>query len=338
MPENYVQPVTDRQQCYTCHKTVTGKKKLSKCSKCHAITYCGKECQVLDFDRHKWNCIPVMVTAIPGKSRGLVAARDIKMGEFIFLDKPEIKMPLNDLDTSSLMKQVENLSSEAKLHFYKLEECKCKHSKINKEASIFCKNGTGDGLGMMFLYLNCTLINHSCAPNAYAELVEDKKMEVRAIKDISKGEEVTVFYKCLPGRTYVAMGWKVKERKKVIKEYMQFDCKCCVCSGNVPGQEEITKQLLELDGKWFRIKNNEKPDYSDLVNTIDKIVDLSIMLYVGTIGDKADPLRMMAQLSYNIRDKEHLEKAKRKLKKLAEDTKLNTVMNIYEEISKLELA
>ena len=46
MPETYIEPMTNRQECYKCHKTVTGKKKLSKCGKCHAITYCGVECQV----------------------------------------------------------------------------------------------------------------------------------------------------------------------------------------------------------------------------------------------------------------------------------------------------
>ena len=44
-----------------------------------------------DFARHKWNCVPVMVTEIEGKGRGLVAAKDIKMGELIFKDKPVIK-------------------------------------------------------------------------------------------------------------------------------------------------------------------------------------------------------------------------------------------------------
>ena len=137
MPECYIRmSLTDRQVCFKCHKSVTGKRKLSKCSKCHTITYCGRECQVADWPRHAWNCIPVMVTEIPGKGRGLVAARDIKMGEFIFLDKPAVKLPdqspirtfespdpgLSEEDINSIMKQVNNLSSEAKLQFYKLEE------------------------------------------------------------------------------------------------------------------------------------------------------------------------------------------------------------------------
>ena len=91
MPETHIEPMTNRQECFKCHKTMTGKKKFPKCAGCHAITYCGQECAREDFARHKWNCVPVMVTEIPGKGRGLVAAKDIKIGELIFTDKPLIK-------------------------------------------------------------------------------------------------------------------------------------------------------------------------------------------------------------------------------------------------------
>ena len=90
MPETYIEPLTDRYTCFQCNKAAPDKKKLLKCGGCQAITYCSQECQVEDRPRHKWNCVPVMVTEIEGKGRGLVAARDIKMGELIFVDKPMI--------------------------------------------------------------------------------------------------------------------------------------------------------------------------------------------------------------------------------------------------------
>ena len=123
MPEFYIEPLTDRQQCFKCHTTVTGKNKLSKCSGCHAITYCSRECQVQDWSRHGWNCVPVMVTQIPGKGRGLVAAKDITMGELIFIDKPMIevngtKWKENRVTEAMIvMKNIDNLPSEAKVQF-----------------------------------------------------------------------------------------------------------------------------------------------------------------------------------------------------------------------------
>ena len=63
MPEFYLEPLTDRHTCFKCEKTV--KKKVLKCNRCHAITYCGVECQIADWDRHGWNCVPAMVTGFP---------------------------------------------------------------------------------------------------------------------------------------------------------------------------------------------------------------------------------------------------------------------------------
>ena len=130
MPETYIEPLTDRQVCCTCKKTVDGKKKLLKCGGCHAITYCGQECQVADRPRHKWNCLPVMVTKIPGKGRGLVAAREIKIGELIFVDKPVITVD-SDFETGdlnddmktykSILSQSARLPSKAKFQFNSLK-------------------------------------------------------------------------------------------------------------------------------------------------------------------------------------------------------------------------
>merc|ERR1719221_1397167 len=99
-------PLTESQICFKCHKSVLGN--VSKCGGCHAVSYCGRECQLADRPRHKWNCLPVMVTEFPGKGRGLVAARDIKMGELIFKDKPTFKVTLDNFglpDLDSLKKQ-----------------------------------------------------------------------------------------------------------------------------------------------------------------------------------------------------------------------------------------
>ena len=99
MPEFYTEPMNDRKTCSVCQMTAAakekGKKVLLTCIKCHAITYCGVECQSDDWARHEWNCVPVMVTEVQGRGRGLVAARDIKKGELIFIDKPVIKLAMN---------------------------------------------------------------------------------------------------------------------------------------------------------------------------------------------------------------------------------------------------
>ena len=335
MPESYIQPVTDRQSCYKCQKSVTGKMKLSKCSRCHAITYCGKQCRVADWPRHGWNCVPVMVTEYEGKGRGLVAARDIKKGELIFMDKPLLKMEAEfRLDTVfSLAQQIENLPSEARLFFYKLKWDKyCSNS--SKELDIFCSNAREIG-GWWILFLNAALVNHSCAPNSSLDTIKEEGgtswCEVKAIKDIVKGEEVTVFYESgaisLQEYSYQVYGCNAQERKMAIKKNFNFDCKCCVCSEEVPEQEEIIKQLLHLH-RALKL-NNSRKEPSELAKKVkiwDQIVDLNLKLYIGSVCDKIWSMQDLGEAAQEAEDEILEKKAFDGLKKIAEDYKLNRVV------------
>ena len=68
------------------------------------------------------------------------------------------------------------------------------------------------------------------------------KVEVRAIKDISKGDEITRSY--LSSLDILMVGADAQERKNKIQDRCKFECKCCVI---VPGQE----YKLELENKYY---------------------------------------------------------------------------------------
>ena len=118
MPED----VTDRRCCHKCQMTVTGKRKLSKCARCHSITYCGQECQREDWPRHSQYCIPVMVTEVPGKGKGLVASKDFKKGQVLFQETAAITVhaPSDIFPLQGLKEQIIRMSEEQKTKFYKL--------------------------------------------------------------------------------------------------------------------------------------------------------------------------------------------------------------------------
>ena len=346
MPEHQ----SDRTVCSRCGQT--GSKKLHKCSQCHSITYCGQECQKKDWERHKHNCFPVMVTEVKGKGRGLVAARDIKTGQVILTDEAAVTLKiqvgeelrsLRDVESfimktiqssiKSVTKQVGNMSKERQSQFYNLRCYGSRSMSHCKEMEIFIANASPDEeKDTKHLFLNLSLINHSCAPNSawcykdssesivigpsrsnvlkaeYAELakylcmgtavyallsnwsvfwqlltyimtlflklpvpylclwafvyimLEDwciiwkvlsfllinhiyselksrwesrrllskprKKLEVRAIKNIRKGEEITLCY-----LEYDQNLGSKHQMKKHLKREFKFDCKCSVCTG-----------------------------------------------------------------------------------------------------------
>ena len=153
-----------------------------------------------------------MVKEFPGKGRGLVAARDIEKGEMIFKDKPVIKLAIDaegkikdpKFMMTPLKQQIDCLPSEAKAQFHKLatHDVNICHSlnlssSDKKVLEKFWCNSKYSSSGHAILHLNLALVNHSCQPNATHRSRLNKAnegLELRAIKDIRKGEEITICY------------------------------------------------------------------------------------------------------------------------------------------------
>ena len=353
MPESYIEPLTDRQECFNCHKTVTGKKKLSKCAKCHAITYCGRECQVVDWPRHNWNCVPVMVIEIPGKGRGLVAAKDIKKGDLLFNEMPSIEIYSDERNllkkTDSVLMQLNKLPDGAKDQFHKLKVPNSLEGLFKGDRLImqkFCSNarrttvcGVDGQVTLFYLPLNSALINHSCGPNVEVGLYIDSntqkkvpsireidfKTEVVAIKDISRGDEIS---KCYIGcDDMIKFGFNRQERMKKIRETLGFECKCSVCLGDCVDQEEILKKLREqaknLDSDHHLKKN---ADWERDAKIYQKMAELTEKLDMGAVVDiKMNLLEGFAAAAHLARDEELLRKAMDSLQKLVVDSKMNDV-------------
>ena len=82
MPEVY----RDLLTCVVCDK---GGDSIKQCAKCFSVSYCGRECQVGDWTRHKRLCVPVMVKDFGERGRGLVDIifKDTSVASIIFADE-----------------------------------------------------------------------------------------------------------------------------------------------------------------------------------------------------------------------------------------------------------
>lgn len=121
------------------------------------------------------------------------------------------------------------------------------------------------------LYLNCSLLNHSCDPNC-TQSFDNGAAVIRALRDIQPGEELTIAYCPLPAPKAT--------RHKELLEY-NFTCSCAVCVD--PNIEE--QFLLDENGKVI-----DGDDLEDLTKrhelTLDRMSEEWQMENVLRIGDK----------------------------------------------------
>ena len=323
MPEN----LTDRKCCHKCNKT--GNKKLSKCARCHSITYCGQECQRADWPRHREFCIPVMVAEIPNRGIGLVASKNFKMGELIFEEKAIISVSAPEgrhvatLGMAFALKdQIKTLSEEQASKFYKLTPKEGYFNPTRMEIgrradciqelmimySYASYNIFNDRLTLL---LNSAFVNHSCKPNTimFATHEPESKVEIRAIEDISKGDEIT--HSIITNTNFVS---QFDMRQKLLGTY-HLNCNCPVCSGKISNQDDIRSEIGSIINSLPQLiyKQSQIPhifmDWRVNVSRLERAIDLLKQLYIGDVFSRCQTLVDIAVAAQLAREPVLLEKA-----------------------------
>lgn len=138
---------------------------------------------------------------IPGKGKGLVAVRDIIKGTRIISEEPIITVPSNEDDIHKLCgaitQQVDALTNDQRQNFLSMHNLYPYKNASEQYLGIFKTNGlpieADDIDGAIFL--EACRINHACDNNTQKAWNENiKRYTVHALKDISKGEEITIYY------------------------------------------------------------------------------------------------------------------------------------------------
>ena len=131
----------------------------------------------------------------------------------------------------------------------------------------------------------------------------EKRFELRAIKDISKEEEVTIFYQTensdVPPLEPLAV------LRETIREDYGFDCKCPVCSGEVLNQDDIIKKIWDIMAA-NRIRSKDEDEMSLLDWTREAIaygviVELYKPVYMGSPMVKMNNLLVLSRAAEESR-------------------------------------
>ena len=118
-------------------------------------------------------------------------------------------------------------------------------------ASQMCKEPEVGDVNVSCLYLTISFINHSCNPNVIRTWVKGdiKRKQVRAVKNIEKGEEILVSKK---GGLQFNFGSR-DYRRQVLLEEFAFICKCPECSLEGQDYEENEHLRSDIREKQFEL-------------------------------------------------------------------------------------
>ena len=184
-----------------------------------------------------------------GKGKGLFATEKISKGTRILSEKAVItvneQVSSERLQASS-HQQVEPLSEHQQQAFLSMQNIYPYKNTAEQCLGIFRTNSlpaeaVGDQGG---IFLEACRINHACDNNAQKSWNDTiKRHTVHALRDIDKGEEITI--------TYLSPLKNRKTRQKILLERFDFTCLCRLCS-LPPEQSQESDQRLEeihsLDG------------------------------------------------------------------------------------------
>jgi hypothetical protein len=195
------------------------------------------------------------ITPIPEKGLGVIATRDFTRGTRIISERPlfKIEQHASKLSEELIVEQLRTLTRDQQHIFFSLS-----NSKPNPQTPFTAIVGTNSfktsSNEVAAVFNELSRINHACNPNMMTLWDEEKgTMAVMALKDIGKGEELTISY--LGGLP------RYEARQKALKANYNFECQCWLCSLS-------TEQRHQSDNRRERITDiihrMDKPTYQDL--------------------------------------------------------------------------
>jgi len=208
---------------------------------CGCVHYCSSSCQKSHWSKHKSSCPPVRVRQSPGKGQGVFAVRNLTPGQLLWSEHPLITYKKDPNGSpaqllQSLYKVFQSLDESTQtrlLSLYDPGEEPGLHTELWRKVGRICNVNEVQGANQQHnsVFEKYSRLNHSCNRNTVGHLGEDGTHQVRAVRRINKGEELTVSY--LEGKLAIR-----EERQAVFQKKWGFVCVCQICSlGEVESRE-----------------------------------------------------------------------------------------------------
>ena len=186
--------------------------------------------------------LPYRLQNTPHKGKVVVASHNIKQGSVIFEEDPILYT--SDISDDDILSQFQKLDLKQQGKVLSLAAIPEEDSS-KKVLSLFQRRNINNSKckGGQALYFVLSRVKHSCGPNIVLSPVSGKtvgKIEIRACRDIKKGEELRADY--LPGiKLFEPKG----ERTQVFGEKFVCDCPVCLMESTDSESNETTRKHIK---------------------------------------------------------------------------------------------
>ncbi|XP_072320858.1 histone-lysine N-methyltransferase SMYD3 [Eucyclogobius newberryi] len=247
---------------HACHHCFSRHKTLLRCSQCKMTRYCNMTCQKKAWPVHKseCKCLKRILPRIPTDSVRL-AARIIFASCVSTKGNSEELYTLEEHEShlSSISEQKkEGLSQLASMLQLYLQQEVPALDQVASSLPPFCQDplclmgkvtcncftisdGELQEIGVG-LYPSLSLLNHDCGPNCVM-VFEGTKLNLRAVKDIKPGDELTV--------SYIDSLELTEVRRKQLEEQYHFTCSCQRCNS----RDKDVLMVSGEEGTWCLLKD-----------------------------------------------------------------------------------
>ena len=204
----------------------------------------------------------VALQDIPGKGRGVVAAKDLRRGQLLMFEEalitshsPNVLFPEGEISAEfERALQAMHTLQVARAPKPGLDLTDTRTESRKRDAEMFWTNAmpTEDGCSAVFPIV--ARFNHSCVPNAlFHWSIELKKECVVVVQDIQAGQEICVHYR------ENDMFCSRAERQHMLQQGFGFECHCIACDSPRFVQSDSNRsEIRRLQQQLSSYKDDEE--------------------------------------------------------------------------------
>ncbi|KAJ3711715.1 hypothetical protein C8R42DRAFT_595407 [Lentinula raphanica] len=220
-----------------------------------------------------------VVQDIPGKGKGVIAARDIKRGELVIREQPLFMVPseVNTSPTAMISHLLSLLTPYQYSQFYNLsyvnfpDDLDPETDRAELALAIIQTNAVAAGVGYIGVFPRMARLNHGCSSAfnvVYSWREKEKVLVVHALKDIKKGQELLT--------TYTDTKRPRDQRRAHLHNHYSFHCICEVCSLPDAKSKESDHRLTTMSELYARFATwgSSAIDGGEAIGIVERIWEL----------------------------------------------------------------